>query len=133
MSIASEITRLQNDKTAILNALTAQGVTVPADASFDDVATLISSISGGGGLSSFYSGAYTPTGDSVCPDFDIGSSNFSHFLIYPTTDPRNVSSNKCFLFAYTSFGAVDEVTLSSQNTGSAIVNGYMQYKWFEKC
>ena len=48
MSIASEITRLQNDKTSILNALTAKGVTVPSDASFDDVATLIASISGGG-------------------------------------------------------------------------------------
>lgn len=47
MSMASEITRLQNDKTAIINTLTAQGVTVPADASFDDVATLIASISGG--------------------------------------------------------------------------------------
>lgn len=47
MSIANEITRLQNDRRDIFDALTAQGVDVPTGAGFDDVANLITSISGG--------------------------------------------------------------------------------------
>lgn len=48
MSIATEITRLQNDSTAIAAAIEAQGVTVPSGSGFDDYATLIASIEGGG-------------------------------------------------------------------------------------
>ena len=50
MSIATEISRLQADKTAIANAIAAKGVTVPSGAGYDDFATLIGSISGGGGI-----------------------------------------------------------------------------------
>ena len=49
MSIASEITRLQNDSAAIAAAIAAKGVTVPSGSGFDDYATLIGQISGGGG------------------------------------------------------------------------------------
>ena len=42
MSIASEITRLQNDKTAIANAIAATGVPVPQGSGYDDFAALIS-------------------------------------------------------------------------------------------
>lgn len=45
MSIASEITRLQNDSSAIASAITAKGVTVPAGSGYDDYATLIGNIS----------------------------------------------------------------------------------------
>ena len=45
MSIASEITRLQNAKAAIKLAIEAKGVTVPSDATLDDYAALIESIS----------------------------------------------------------------------------------------
>lgn len=48
MSIATEITRLQNDSAAIAAAIAAKGVTVPSGSGFDDYATLIGQISGGG-------------------------------------------------------------------------------------
>ena len=48
MSIASEITRLQNDSAAIASAIEAKGVTVPSGSGFDDYAGLIANISGGG-------------------------------------------------------------------------------------
>lgn len=49
MSIATEIQRLQTDSAAIASAITAKGVTVPSGSGFDDYASLIGQISGGGG------------------------------------------------------------------------------------
>ena len=48
MSIASEITRLQNDSAAIASAIAAKGVTVPSGSGFDDYAGLIANISASG-------------------------------------------------------------------------------------
>lgn len=47
MSVASEITRLQNAKTSIRNAITAKGVTVPSTAKLDTYASYIGNISAG--------------------------------------------------------------------------------------
>lgn len=47
MSIASEITRLQTAKAAIIAAIEEKGVTVPSGATYDDMAELIAQISGG--------------------------------------------------------------------------------------
>lgn len=44
MSISSEIQRLQNDSTAIANAIAAKGVTVPSVSGYDDYAELINGI-----------------------------------------------------------------------------------------
>ena len=41
MSIASEITRLRNARTAISNAIKNKGVSVPSDAKFEGMASLI--------------------------------------------------------------------------------------------
>lgn len=49
MSIATEITRLQQAKADIKTAIESKGVTVPSDAKLDDYADLVDSISGGGG------------------------------------------------------------------------------------
>ena len=49
MSIASEISRLQQAKADIKTAIENKGVTVPSDATLDDYANLVDSISGGGG------------------------------------------------------------------------------------
>jgi hypothetical protein len=53
MSIASEISRLQSDSTAIASAIAAKGVTVPSGSGYDDYATLIGQISGGGSAVEF--------------------------------------------------------------------------------
>lgn len=49
MSIASEISRLRSDSSAIASAIAAKGVTVPSGSGFDDFASLIGQIAGGGG------------------------------------------------------------------------------------
>ena len=49
MSIATEITRLQNAKAALKSSIEAKGVTVPQDAKIDTYAELIDSIPTGGG------------------------------------------------------------------------------------
>lgn len=58
MSIASEITRLQNDSSAIASAIEAKGVTVPAGSGYDDYASLIGNIFAGGNRVC-YSGDFT--------------------------------------------------------------------------
>lgn len=50
MSIATEISALQADKTAIANAITAKGGTVGSGDGFDDFATDIGTIPTGGGI-----------------------------------------------------------------------------------
>lgn len=49
MSIASELTRLQNAKNAITSAITEKGVTVPVGTKLDGMAALIGQIEAGGG------------------------------------------------------------------------------------
>ena len=49
MSIASELTRLQNAKNAITSAITEKGVTVPVGTKLDGMAALIGQIETGGG------------------------------------------------------------------------------------
>lgn len=49
MSIASEITRLQTAKSDLATSIANKGVTVPANATLDDYATLVDSIQTGGG------------------------------------------------------------------------------------
>lgn len=49
MSIASELTRLQNAKNAITSAITEKGVTVPTGTKLDGMAALIGQIEQGGG------------------------------------------------------------------------------------
>ena len=49
MSIASEITRLQQAKNDLASSLAAKGVTVPSSATLDDYAALVDSIPAGGG------------------------------------------------------------------------------------
>ena len=54
MSIASELTRLQNAKKAISNAIANKGVTVPATTKLDGMAALIGKIQKGGSLETFH-------------------------------------------------------------------------------
>jgi len=49
MSIATEITRLNNAKAAIKSAIEAKGVTVPSSTKLDGYASLVNSIPSGGG------------------------------------------------------------------------------------
>lgn len=89
MSIQSEITRLSAAKTAIAEAITGKGVTVPGGTGLDGMAALIGQIaSGGGGGIQMASGSCSYTGGSatvsglafapvmVVACFDVSSTSF---------------------------------------------------------
>lgn len=63
MAISDEITRLQNDKAAIQSALVAQGITAAGSHGYDDFATDIAAISGGGTVLVPTAGDYPVVGD----------------------------------------------------------------------
>lgn len=80
MSIASEITRLQQAKADIKSAIESKGVTVPSDAKLDDYANLVDSISGGGGSVDWESiarGMIDQTTEFDMPDGIISASQMS--------------------------------------------------------
>lgn len=60
MSVQSEITRLENAKSAIKAAIEGKGVTVPDGTLLDGMASLIESIEAGGG-GNIVAGSFTPT------------------------------------------------------------------------
>lgn len=64
MSIASEIQRLQTDRTAIQSALVAQGISAASSHGFDDFAADIASISGGGSTDEISYPAWLKDGDT---------------------------------------------------------------------
>ena len=64
MSIASEISRIQQAKADIKTAIEAKGVTVPSSATIDTYDDYVSQISGGGGVEPTY--RWTNSGDTYC-------------------------------------------------------------------
>ena len=68
MSIATEITRIQQAKADIKTAIEAKGVTVPSSATIDTYDDYVSQISGGGGLSRNTSGTPYCTGHDLYVD-----------------------------------------------------------------
>lgn len=58
-TIADQITRLQNDSAAIESAIAAKGVSVPSGAGYDDYASLIAQITGGGSSGGRLPAGYT--------------------------------------------------------------------------
>lgn len=70
MSIATEITRLQNAKSAIKTSIEGKGVTVPSSTTLDGYSTLIDSISSG-------SSAWTKLGEKDITTASTSTSNSS--------------------------------------------------------
>lgn len=101
MSVQSEITRLENAKSAIKAAIEGKGVTVPDATLLDGMAALIESIEAGGGggfnflnAAEVVSGTITPTSRILFTNYGAISVTFSSanpdkrggcFLIYDTT------------------------------------------------
>lgn len=64
MSIQSQIDRLVQAKANLIAQITAKGVTVPADASLDDLAALVAAITGGSAETvTVHTGTDAPTAD----------------------------------------------------------------------
>lgn len=72
MSIANELTRLQNAKNAISNAIKNKGVTVPATTKLDGMAALINSIPSGTSVEK-YTGTIRSNGECVTAYYTDGN------------------------------------------------------------
>lgn len=100
MSIASEITRLQNAKSSIKTSIEGKGVTVPSSTTLDGYAALITSIPTGGGESSWtklgekdITTASTSTSNSNVGTISCGSEAFTkdkiiYVRVRDTAGPR---------------------------------------------
>ena len=114
MSVQSEITRLENAKSAIKAAIEGKGVTVPDATLLDGMASLIESIQAGSGG---FENIQTVTG-SFTPESLIGAPTQE----WPSDDAFTVEHNAGFVpraaIAYTGTCGTSELTLYA-----AIVNG----------
>lgn len=122
--------------TDAIQALTtyANEVTGASDTTLSEaVATLVAGYGGGGG--GIISGTYTPTENTLHPTIEIGTSDFTNFLIFCET---NVTDNgvKAFGGAFVQF--VDGATTGTNrlwtttNNGGTASNGYTQYQGSSK-
>lgn len=97
MSVATEITRLQNAKASIKTSIENKGVSVPSSALIDTYSTFIDAISGGGGGGLEYeTGTYTPTADIARPTISFSGThtNCPSFLtIYDCTETDYPDTN----------------------------------------
>lgn len=116
MSIATEITRLQNAKSALATSIGNKGVTVPSATKLDGYAALVDSIQTGGGSS------YGWQRPSAWPD--LSSMDRSGQVLYLTYDCRNkgYTSFNCGGSSYTvekgtiangTFNVIDSTTLGN--------------------
>lgn len=94
MSIATEISRLQNAKADIKTAIEAKGVTVPSSATIDSYNTYINQIQTGGGGGTNYLEQYANRSLSGSIDFtQLGTNigpNMARYLLYGQTTITSV-------------------------------------------
>lgn len=107
MSVASEITRIQNAKASIKSSIENKGVSVPSNALIDTYSTYIDAISGGGGGGLTYEeGTYTPTEDIARPTIKF-SKTYSeppvYVALYDSTGTYDGTTNTSVGFSYNDF------------------------------
>lgn len=103
MSIASEITRLQNAKASIKTAIEGKGVTVPSSTTLDGYAELIASISGGGGGLEYETGTYEPEEDISRDEIDFAKTHSTPpciLMIHDVTQTNNQTANSNMAMVY---------------------------------
>ena len=99
MSIATEITRLQNAKASIKSSIENKGVSVSPSATLDGYSILIDAISSGGGSGLEYeTGTYTPSEDVSRPSINFAKTH---------------SKPPCFVSMYDCTGTIDETTYTN--------------------
>lgn len=82
MSVQTEMTRIKNAVTAIINAITSKGVTVPSGTKIDGLAPLISSISSGGASVATCTVNISSSISINNSDFVVGATTFQDGKIY---------------------------------------------------
>lgn len=103
MSIASEISRLQQAKSALATSITNKGVTVPTATTIDGYAALVDSISGGGVNMYDEMDAYMYILTPHAPPYDVNYGalfNFEPGKTYKIIVKCRVSTTALSLFTY---------------------------------
>lgn len=114
MSVQSEITRLQNAKTALKTAIEGKGVTVPSSTKLDGYSALVDSIEtgGGGNVSTVIvtngeplpviSGNYTINGNTITLSNNCSAAEFYYTLESGTTidEALVVTVNGCTIHVH---------------------------------
>lgn len=127
MSVASEITRIQNAKASIKSSIENKGVSVPSNALIDTYSTYIDAISGGGGGGLTYeTGTYTPTADIARPTISFSKTHteapiyVAMFDVSNTTDQTtNTNYGWEYIDHYKLFG--NSIPYSSTNLRYALI------------
>ena len=117
MSVASEISRLQSDSSAIASAISAKGVTVPSGSGYDDYATLIASIPTGtvATTTAASSLAFTVSGQPKMFAVQLSLSSSGSYLTNSSTSSYSVSS----VIGYSSNVYTTAVRYNSSGTRAA--------------
>ena len=142
MSVQSEITRLENAKSAIKAAIEGKGVTVPEATLLDGMASLIESIEAGGGNAKFVSGSFTPESDYTVARLEHGLGeipNVYAVFTYDIDGTQNVLTNKIIILICTDVtdyntyvgisircgkGSIYETFMSSNNGAHLVTSAY---------
>lgn len=117
MSVQSEITRLENAKSAIKAAIEGKGVTVPDGTLLDGMAALIESIEAGGGNSNFASGSFTPDSDAKYFEVNHGLGEIPNFYAVWTYD---VDGNQTVLTIKTIHLLCPDINVTSGYIGFSV-------------
>lgn len=126
-------TQLNSDLTSVANAIRTKGGTSASLAFPSDFVSAIGAISTGGG-SEILSGSITPTEDTNGMSIDVGSSDFTHFVVYPSAFPGG-NNIKAFVGAICDFSLQTNTnisTMSTNNTGSSTIANTYSTPWFSK-
>ena len=129
MSIASEISKLISNLADCYTACTNKGATLPANENFDNLATCISSISGGGGGNQYY--RYTVEGSPTISNGEVSDFSDSDYLsipvVYNDTDSGQIIEFMFPIMLTTSGSSTDGIYDERLFTGpnaSNFINGF---------
>lgn len=103
MSVATEITRIENAKSDLKTAIENKGVSVPNDALLDTYATYVSQISGGSSGLVYETGTYTPSADTDRPTITFTNAHTEapvYVGIFDTTDTSEQTTNTNYCWEY---------------------------------
>lgn len=133
MSIATELTRIQQAKADIKTAIEAKGVTVPSSATIDTYDDYVSQISGGGGIpmpSKLSSASLNDYGIITSAEIKSGETSVSDYAfqycrrLTTVTIPNSVTS-----IGGSAFSSCDSLTSITIPNGVTSIGGYA----FENC
>lgn len=103
MSVASEITRLQNAKASIKSSIENKGVSVPSSTLIDTYSTFIDAISGGSSGLTYETGTYTPSTNESRPTINFVNTHSEapiYVGIFDVTDTTDQTTNTNYAWQY---------------------------------